>query len=197
MKKIIALACLATTICLATGTAMADNIKGRLGVTGKIGFLDISDGDLGDSRIKPDVGFIGGGGLIYGVTDNIAAEFDITRSEFGSEFPRSGNSGDFGITTIALGAQYRFNVTHTKLVPYAGGGLDILLNEYDRADVENLVGVHINGGIDYFIMKQVALNVDARAILVPEADIKSRGTKVGNFDPSSFSTTFGVRFFFN
>lgn len=197
MKRVIAFVCLAVTIGLATGTAMADNIKGRLGVTGKIGFLDISDGDLGDRRIKPDVGFIGGGGLIYGVTDDVAAEFDITRSEFGSDYPVSGNSGDFGITNIALGAQYRFKVAHTKLVPYAGGGIDILLNEYDPAEVDDVVGIHINGGIDYFIMKQLALNVEARAVIAPEADIKRGGIKVGNFDPSSFSTTFGVRFFFN
>lgn len=197
MKRVIAFVCLAATICLATGTAMADNIKGRLGVTGKVGFLDVSDGDLGDRRIKPDTGFVGGGGLIYGVTDNVAAEFDITRSEFGSDFPVTGNSGDFGITDIAFGAQYRFNVAHTKLVPYAGGGVDILLNDYDPAEVDNLLGIHINGGIDYFIMKQLALNVEARVVIAPEADIKTSGIKVGNFDPSGFSTTFGVRFFFN
>ena len=197
MKKLIAFACLAATICLATGTALADNIKGRLGVTGKIGFLETSDGDLGDRRIKPDIGFIGGGGLIYGVTDNIAAEFDFTRSEFGSDFPQSGKAGDFGITTLALGAQYRFNVTHTKLVPYAGAGLDVLLNEYDLGEVDDMVGIHFNGGIDYFIMKQLALNVDVRGIWAPEADIKNAGVKVGNYDPSSFATTFGARFFFN
>lgn len=58
-----------------------------------------------------DAGFIGGGGMIYGIDNHFAAEIDITRSAFGS------HDGDFGVTNVALGAQYRFNLAQPQLVP--------------------------------------------------------------------------------
>ena len=202
MKKLFVLICLAATVSLTTGIAMADSIKGRVGITGKIGILASADSDYGDSRIKPDVGLIGGGGFIYGIDDNFAAEVDVTRSEFGSDFPISGNAGDFGVTNVSFGGQYRFAVTNKKLVPYIGVGLDILLSEYDDQngvshDVDTTVGVHVTGGIDYFIYKQLALMVEAKALAAPETDIKYNSEKRGNFDPTSFSGVVGVRFFFN
>ena len=55
----------------------------------------------------------------------------------------------------------------------------------------------ISGGADYFVIKQLALTGEAKILLAPDADLRVGGTKVGNFDPSSFSMTFGVRYFFN
>lgn len=203
MKKLLVLACLAATVCLTTDAAMADSIKGRVGVTGKIGFLIPSNSDYGDKRIKTDVGFVGGGGFIYGIDNNFAAEFDVTRSEFGSDFPISGNAGDFGITNVSLGGQYRFEITPKKLVPYVGAGLDILMSDYDNApngrihDVDTTVGIHASGGVDYFIFKQLAVMAELKVVAAPDTDIKDRFAKQGNFNPSSVSGAFGVRYFFN
>lgn len=187
---------LATVVTLAAVSAHADNIKGKAGATARIGFVSPHDSDIGDARIKPDIGVIGGGGLIYGVTDTIAAEFDITRSDAGSDFPRSGGAGNFGVTNISLGGQYRFNVTPTQLVPYVGAGLDILISDYRHYDVDTVVGVHVSGGVDYFLTKQLALTAELKGVVAPEADISDGGGKQGNFDPSSIATTVGVRFFF-
>lgn len=202
MKKLLVLACIAATVSLATGSAMADSIKGRLGVTGKIGMLFPSDSDYNNLRIKPDVGFVGGGGLLYGIDDNFAAEIDITRSEFGSEFPLGGNAGDFGVTNVSLGGQYRFAVTSNKLVPYVGLGLDILFSDYDDPfgvshDVDTTVGVHVSGGVDYFLYRQLALMAEVKGVVAPETDIKWPAGTSGHFDPTSISGTVGVRFFFN
>lgn len=202
MRKLVILACLAASVSLATGTAMADSIKGRLGVTGRIGMLNTGDSDYVDSRIKPDIGIIGGGGLIYGIDNKFAAEIDVTRSAFGSDYPRSGNAGDFGVTNISLGGQYRFEISNSKMVPFIGAGLDILISDYDapnkvKHDVETTVGVHASGGVDYFILRQVALTAEAKLVAAPEADIKDSSGKKGNFDPSNISATVGVRFFFN
>jgi outer membrane protein len=197
MKKLIALTGLTVLLSLSTGPADADSIKGRIGLTGKIGIINPSDSDLGDARVKPDVGVIGGGGAIYGIDDHWTAEFDITHATYGSDFPRSGNAGDFGVTNISLGGQYRFTVSEmSRLVPYVGAGLDILLNDYDRGDVDTVVGVHASGGVDYFLYRNLAVNAELKALLAPEADIKNGSGKQGNFDPSSFSTLFGVRYFF-
>jgi len=202
MKKIIFWVCLAATVSLTSGAAMADSIKGRVGITGKIGLLIPANSELGDKRVKTDAGFVGGGGFLFGIDDHIAAEIDVTRTEFGSDFPISGNAGDFGITDVSIGGQYRFDVTNKKLIPYVGAGLDILLSDYNdhsgiRHDVDTTVGIHISGGVDYFILKQLALTAEVKALTALDADIKNNTGKQGNFDPSSISGTVGVRFFIN
>ena len=192
MKKFLVLACATAAFSMATGSAMADSIEGKLGVTGKIGVLIPADGDFGPFNNHTDAGFIGGGGLIYGIDKHFAAEVDLTRSEFNSDF------GDFGVTNLSMGAQYRFVLEQPKLVPYVGAGLDILINDADQGrDVDTTVGVHASGGVDYFIMKQLALTAEAKLVVAPDADIKGPFGKQGNFDPTSLSTTFGVRYFFN
>ena len=197
MKKIIVLACLATTISMTAGTVMADSIKGRVGVTGKIGFLIPADNDTGLPN-RTDAGFIAGAGLIYGIDDHFAAELDVTRTSFGSD------TGDFGITNVSLGGQYRFALQQRQFVPYIGAGLDILVSDYDPnvgpgADVDTTVGVHVSGGVDYFLQKNLALTAEAKLVAAPDTSITDRpsGNHRGDFDPSSFSTTFGVRYFFN
>jgi outer membrane protein len=197
MKKLIVVACLASTVAMTAGTAMADSIKGRLGVTGKIGVMIPADNrsDFFDNRT--DAGFIGGAGLIYGLDDHFAAEFDVSRSAFGSE------TGDFGVTNVALGGQYRFALANHQLVPYVGAGLDILVSDHDpndgsTRDVDTTVGAHASAGVDYFLLKQLALTAEAKLVAAPDTSITDRfGNRRGDFDPSSISTTVGIRYFFN
>lgn len=192
MRKLLFIASALATFSLAANSVSADSIAGKLGVTGKIGVLIPSDGDVDNFKNKNDAGFIGGGGLIYGVDKHFAAEFDITRTSFDSDF------ATFGVTNISLGAQYRFALNQPQLVPYLGAGLDILLNDADHGyNVDNTVGVHAAAGIDYFLMKQLALTAEAKLVVAPDADINGPTGKRGNFDPTALSTTFGVRYFFN
>jgi outer membrane protein len=89
------------------------------------------------------------------------------------------------------------------LVPYVGVGLDILVSDYKRdfdgrnLDVDTTVGAHVTGGVDYFLKDQLALTAEIKTLLAPNTDIYDSGHRVGDFDPSSFSSTFGVRYFFN
>jgi outer membrane protein len=193
MKKLLVLVCATATLSLAAGSAFADSIKGRVGVTGKIGFTIPADGDFGPNNNSTDTdnGFIGGAGVIYGVDNTIAVEADITRSTFGS------NIGDFDVIDLALGAQYRFALSQPQLVPFVGAGLDFLMTDADGGnDVDNTFGVHAKAGVDYFLMKQLALTAEAKLLVAPDADINGP-TGRGNFDPTSLSTTVGVRYFFN
>lgn len=198
MKKLIVLACLATTISMTAGQAMADSIKGKLGVTGRVGFLSPADNNAEYFDNKTDSGFVAGGGLIYGIDDHIAAELEATRTEFGSD------TGDFGVTDISIGGQYRFGLQQHQVVPYLGAGVDILVSDYDenggaQSDVDTTVGIHISGGVDFFLQKNLALTAEAKLVAAPDAKITDRqsGARAGDFDPSSFSTTVGLRFFFN
>jgi outer membrane protein len=196
MKKLFALGCLVTTVSLSAGAASAYDIKGNLGVTGKIGFLVPSDNESDFFHNSTDTGFVGGGGLIYGIDDHFAAEFDVTRTSFGSE------TGDFGITNLSFGGQYRFQVPRRELVPYVGLGMDILVSDYDPYDgavrnVDTTVGVHLSGGVDYFLQRSFALTAEAKLVGAPNVSITDRfGDRRGTFDPSSFSSTVGFRYFF-
>ena len=204
MKKFLVCLCVILLSGVCSGNALADNIGGRFGVTGRIGFIIPADSEnvASGTVVDTDASFIGGGGFIFGIDRNFAAELDITRTEFGAS---KGFNGDFGTTNITLGVQYRFlNMPMPKLVPYVGGGVDILVNDFTRSDgtqsdVDTVAGVHLAGGVDYFIMKQLALTGEIKGVISPNADIidKSSGHKQGDFDPSSVSVTFGVRYFFN
>jgi len=192
MKKLIVLACLASTVAITSGTAMADSIKGRLGVTGKIGVLIPADNDSGFRNNKTDAGFVGGAGLIYGIDDHFAAEALVTHTGFDSD------DGDFDTTDFSLGGQYRFALANQQLVPFVGGGVDLLVNDYQYGDVDTTVGAHANAGIDLFLTRQLALTAEARLLVAPDADITNRdGSRRGDFDPSSVSSTVGLRYFFN
>jgi outer membrane protein len=197
MKKLIIITCLASAVALTAGTALADSIKGRIGVTGKIGVLIPADNESDFFNNKTDAGFVGGASLIYGIDDHFAAELEVSRTNFGSD------TGDFGTTNVSLGGQYRFALTQHQLVPFVGVGLDLLVNDYDpndgsRRDVDTTIGAHVSGGVDYFLTKQLALTAEAKLVAAPNADITDRfGNHRGNFDPSSFSSTVGVRYFFN
>jgi outer membrane protein len=190
MTRHLCVFCITALLVLATGAAMADSIMGRIGVTGRVGFNVPSDSSsIATGVIGTNTSFIGGGGFIYGITDSFAAELDITHAGF----------KNFDITNISLGAQYRYiHLPIKELVPYAGAGFDILLNGIDIGSVDNTVGAHLSAGVDYFIQKQLALTAEVKGVLAPNADIKSAGgIKAGEFDPTSFSMTFGARYFFN
>ncbi len=194
MKKWCLLFSLGAVFALAAGVAQADDIKGRIGVTGKIGFVVPADSDIAGFNVSTDTGFIGGGGLIYGLTDHVALEADVTHATYGSS-----PGVDFNTTDISLGAQYRFNLSQPHLVPFVGAGVDILINNVDDAigDVDTVVGAHVKGGVDYFFTRQLAATAEMKGVIAPNADIHDPAGKVGNFDPMNFSMTFGVRYFFN
>lgn len=195
MKKLLVVAVVALMLTLVGGGAYAESIENRIGVTGRMGFIIPADSDFDDFQIDMDAGFIGGGGVIYGLDKNIALELDVTHTWFDGERPSGLDMGEFSITNLSLGAQYRFIVAEPGLTPYAGGGLDILFNDYSEANVDDVVGIHVSGGVDYFLARDIALNAEVKAVVAPDADIEGGG-RGGNFDPSSISGTFGIRYFF-
>ena len=88
MKKVLVFYCVALSLVLTAGTAMAaDSIKGKFGVNGRIGFLVPADSEAfaTPSDLSTDIGLIGGGGYIYGITKNIALELDITHADFSAD----------------------------------------------------------------------------------------------------------------
>ncbi len=199
MKKVVLLFCLVCMTTFVAGNAAADDLKGRFGVTGRLGFLVPSDSEVdypdGKHVAETSTAFIGGGGFIYGVDNNIALELDVTHTEFDM---KSGGVklGTVETNNLSIGAQYRFP-KNSDVVPYVGGGVDVLVNDFSAGSADTVFGLHLSGGLDYFITREFALTGELKGVAAFDADInRTVGTKI-NYDPSSIAGTFGVRVFFN
>lgn len=194
MRRIIILAVIALT--LVAGNAMAESINGRLGLTGKIGFVvPLNDSEIkGSSFGLDDIGFAGGGGLIYGFGNCFAAELDVAHIPALDVVQGTTKIDEAEFTDISLGLQFRIMPTH-RLVPYIGGGIDFIKGDISDSTLDWAVGGHVNGGIDFFLNKSIALVLDCKAVFAEKSDIKQQDVTVGKFDPTSVITTFGVRLF--
>ena len=196
-RIVVAVSLLASSL---AGNALADGIGGRLGVFGKAGLAVPVQDDFISGTSKTKIAFITGGGLIYGITDSLAAEMDVSHAPSLDVETAGVKTFKGSLTDISLGVQYRFS-PDKPVVPYLGIGADFITGELEHAvtgnkyDLEWTPGGHINAGVDYFITKGIALTADIRGIVAVKGDIKRGDSKVGNFDPASFQATFGVRLF--
>jgi len=187
------------SLILSAATALGAGIDGRFGITGKAGALvPLQDGFI-SSTSGSDPGLAAGGGLIIGLGNNLAAEFDVTRL-LKSEVNSSGSKVfDASFTDIALGLQYRF-AQDNRLVPFIGGGADFIKGELKsnsgvHYDLDWTVGGHAEVGFDYFLTRGITFTVDARGLFAADGDVRRSGTKVGSYDPMSFIGTVGIRLF--
>ena len=199
MKKLLLAAACAALMAFSAGNAAADGLRGRLAVTGRLGITNPADSErnnLAGERVivSSDAGFIGGGGLLLGVDDNIAVEVDVTRSSY-----HTGAFGTAGVTNLSVGGQYRFP-ERQRAVWYGGAGLDVLMPDFKDNYVDTVVGAHVAAGLDYMLTRQVAFNAELKGVEAFSSDVRSfssGGAKVGEFNPSNISFTVGARIFFN
>jgi len=197
MRKLVMLVACAMLTALVAGNAAAEDLRGRLAVSAKLGVTNPVDNERnhpdGKLIVDSDAGIIGGGGFFFGIDDNIALEINMTRSSY-----HTSGFGTAGVTDLAVGAQYRFP-ERQRFVPYVGAGVDVLINSLDgNRYVDTVVGMHGAAGIDYMAMRQVALTAELKGVQAFSSDVKEfGGGKVGEFDPSSLSLLVGARFFFN
>ena len=199
MRKFLLLTACAMLSALLAGNAAADDLRGRLALTGRLGVINPanSERDANGERliVSTDAGFIGGGGFIFGIDENIAMELDITHAAF-----HTSNSTGFGqadVTDLSIGAQFRLP-ERQRVVPYFGAGMDVLINDLPHNAANTVFGLHLASGVDYMLQRQLALNAEIKGVEAYNADVKDfTGAKVGQFDPSNVSFTVGARFYFN
>ena len=198
MKRVILGLMMAALTAVSAGTATAENLEGKIGVTARLGFTLPADSDWGGySGLSGDMGVIGGGGLLFGVTRNVALEAEATASGYDLNRFSTTHDGTATVTNLSFNALYRY-ATSSKATPYLGGGLSILFSDYTDADVDTVIGVNVKGGLDYFVAPKIALNIELKGVLSPTANMRDLGPNhlSGSFDPSSFSCLFGARYFF-
>jgi outer membrane protein len=217
MKKVILF--VGVALILVVNTAFADSIAGKFGVTARGGVSYIfnsewtdagmnellSGGVVVDKSMKAGIGWAAGGGLMYGITDNLAVDFDVIYAQSDIKFSSGGIDYTLGTgytSDVSIGAQWRF-MPKSKFVPYVGAGLDILVNGISlkngggNVDVATSYGAHLSGGADFFITPKIALNAEIRGMYGTEGDIKEpNGIISAKYNPTNISGFVGVRFFF-
>jgi outer membrane protein len=215
MKKILIFV---VAFLLLSSTAMADSIAGKFGVTARGGASYIFDSEFSDMYIalmggtvqkdlEPDITWTVGGGLMYGITNNLAVTFDVIYFQTDLEATSvSGTTDLFRAKTVdfALGAQWRF-MPKSRFVPYIGAGFDIMWNKMDfdivtstNLDVDPTYGIHLNAGFDFFFTPNIALNAEIRGLYSTKGDVTpdTIDMTIAEYNPSNISGFIGVRFFF-
>jgi OmpA-OmpF porin, OOP family len=225
MKKILLFA--TAVLLLFANTALADSIAGKVGVTARGGASYIfnseftveglasfaSGGVIAEKDIKPGIGWTGGLGIMYGITDNLAVNFDALYLQVNVK-GKSDVTGEITLGTgktidFALGAQWRF-MPQSRFVPYVGAGLDVLVNRFSvddqfaaisgstsGLDVATTFGGHLSVGGDFFITPNIALNAEIRGLLSTTGDMKDdTGFVPAKYNPSNISGFIGLRYFF-
>jgi len=227
MKKVVLVA--TAVLFLLAGTAMADSIEGKVGVTvrgGATSYIfksELTDRGMEfngyDKYVKADIGWTAGGGIMYGITENLAVTFDVNYLQ--NKLKVANASSEIGFCTgktvdFALGAQWRF-IPKSSFVPYIGAGLDVLWNNVDisqdfrdalftpnaNLDVATTYGGHLSLGADYFITPNIALNAEIRGLYSTLGDVRFKDASslyndnvVARYNPSNVSGFLGIRFFF-
>lgn len=190
------------TLMLAAGAARAEGISGKVGLTGKAGFLvPLEDRFLTGGAIAGDAegqsDFAAGGGLIFGIGDRMALEIEALRVPNLDVEIGGLKAYEAALTDLSLGLQYRFAPT-SRLVPLVGAGVDFIKGDLSAATGANYrldwtVGGHASAGVDFFVTPGIALIAEVRGIYAPRGDIKAGDLKVGKYDPTSVAGMVGVR----
>lgn len=185
---------------LLTTTAFADTIDNRFGFTGRFGFAmpeKLDDAEFINSTTDAEDGVAWNGGFIYGFTDNIAGELEISYLPQLDVELKGVKAYEAKLYDYAIGLQYRF-MPKERVVPYLGAGIDLIKGDLkhvngNKYDLESTWGGHINAGVDWFLTKGIALTADLRGTAAVSGDIERGDTKVNEYDPFWIQGTVGVR----
>jgi outer membrane protein len=225
MKKIILFA--SVVLLLFANAAMADSIAGKVGITARGGASYIFNSEISDEMLTPSsnlkkdmtrsIGWAAGGGIMYGITDNLAVNFDVIYSQADLKIAFTDSNfeiviGQSKTIDYSLGAQWRF-MPKSAFVPYIGAGFDVLTNKLDLSsglfdsntslDVDTTYGGHLSAGIDFFFTPNIAFNAEIRGLYSGKGDatIKDATSDQDNvvfakYNPTNISAFMGIRFFF-
>ncbi|HJV64138.1 MAG TPA: outer membrane beta-barrel protein [Geomonas sp.] len=183
---------------LIANSALAASLAGRLGLTGKAGALVPLQDSFVSSTSETRTGITAGGGLIYGITRSLAVEVDMTHSPQLDVEISGSKAYEAVLNDVAIGVQYRL-FPDDRLVPFVGGGADFIKGSLKHAvtgapyNLDWTEGGHLNFGLDFFLAKGIAFSTEGRFLFGFDGDVKSGGTKVGTYDPTSFIGTVGFR----
>ena len=202
MKKVL-VAALVTAGLFSAGVACADDTG--LMVRARAVNLNWDNGhkDNLPSAIHAEDRWIPEVDISYFFTKNLAAELVLTYPQEVDVKSGSTTLGHVDALPPSLMLQYHFSDLGA-FKPYVGAGLNYTLFTKKSFDVAGLGKVSLDQsswglagqvGFDYFLTKNVALNVDVKYIKM-ETDVKVDGGKIGKLELSPITAGVGVGYRF-
>lgn len=188
---------------------------GKLGVGLRASYMNIS----GDEDKNVDFDF--DGSALYGIDltyffcnyFSLEASLNYAKTDMDAQ-PKGEAKFDFGEikqVPVLLTGRFHFPV-NDKITPYIGAGVGYNFNDFDLSstapsllgagtttDIDNSFGYHVNGGIEWFLNQNVALNCDLKYIWSStDLELKVPGEAVEKFDVdlNAFVAGIGIKYYF-
>lgn len=190
---------------------------GKLGVGARISYLDISGDDDRGVNFEHDEAALYGIDLTYFFCKHFSLEASLNYARTDIDVQETGEAKfDFGETKqipVLLTGRFHFPV-NDKITPYIGAGVGYYFNDFDlsstalspamlgpgsTADMDDSFGYHVNGGIEWFLNQNVALNCDLKYIWSStDLELKVPGEAVEKFDVdlNAFVAGIGIKYYF-
>jgi outer membrane protein len=196
----------------------AKDMKGRLGLGARVAYVNYSGDsfdELGYSiKVDFDDNVMYGGNLTYFVHEYFSFELSVDYAKTDVDarvLGVSANIGEMKQVPILLTARTHLS-TNPKVSPYIGIGIGYYLNDWEMSDAlkseippgysvdtEDSIGFHVNLGVESFVNKHVALNLEAKYIWNrTDVELKSPyGTWIDeSVDLDTFYLGVGVKYYF-
>ena len=216
-KKIVVMFFVVVTFWFFSQISFAQDMEGKLGLGARVSYVNYSDDDYTVYGVKvdvePDESVMYGVNLTYFFDRDISLELSVDHTETNIDLNALGLSGDAGeVELIPVLLSLRMHLyTNTKVSPYLtiGGGYffnDIAQNDSTiefiygpgaEIDVDNSLGYLLGGGIEYFISKKAAVNLDFKYIWTEvEAKVNVPGFTKVDFEINPFVIGLGIKYYF-
>jgi len=195
-------------------SAIAQELKGKLGVgvRGGPSVLTQNAASISGMAVEGNVGPIVSGSILYGLSDALLVGIDV---EWGTQTLDISGSDIGDSTTYSIMTFIEDHAGTKPLSPYILFGLGANINALDlnstfnaackqtfggscNAKLDTTLAFKVAGGIDYFVIPNLALNTEVgyiynsgnMTVTVPV------GSEKKSFNGSVFSALFGIRYFF-
>ncbi len=181
MKKFFSMMlCAVTILLLSSQVCSADFFRHRYGLGLRMSYLDALNDTDKDMFYDFKSDLVYEANLTYYFSYRFSIEFSAGKSVVDIEATQTGGTvfdyGEVEQTPLLLTFRYHF-LTDGMTSPYIGVGIGHYYNELDLSDIglqrlgattvaslENGYGLHIAGGLEYFITSNAALNLDAKYV---------------------------------
>ena len=155
-------------------TEWENALEGKWGIGVRFGFQKISDDDLlGIVDVEFDQSVPYGINFTY-FLQAFSVELSIEQSKEDVDLSFMGLSGNIGeLTQTAALLSGRLHIpAGQRLYPFIGGGIGYYLNRFNAVsnplgvtiDADNSFGFHANAGVEIFITKEMAFNLDLKYV---------------------------------
>ena len=225
-KKIVVIFFVIVSFWFFSQISFAQDMERKLGLGARVSCVNYSDDAYTVYGVKvdvePDESFMYGVNLTYFFLRDLSLELSVDYTETDVELSAlglSGDAGEFESIPVILSLQTHL-FTNTKVSPYLTIGVAYFFNDVDQndstiefivesiygpgapgaeIDVDNSLGFLLGGGIEFFISKKVAVNLDFKYIWTKiDAKVNVPGfTKAKvDYEIDPFVAGLGIKYYF-